>query len=698
MPTKKQYQDHSWVLTQLKAAQEADHDNREQAREAHLFVNKRDGQWEPYWWDNSDGKPRYTFDLVNPIIDQVAGDMERSDFDIRVSPAGGEATKELAATYDGLVRNIETMSNATSIYNRTGREMITVGLDGWRVSHKYIDSDAFDQDLVIEKIGNYLDRVWFGPHEEPDGSDANYCWVLTGMDPEAFREQYPDRSESAGVDSDRTGTAYFYRQDLVMVGEFLYMEDVEREMVLMSNSKVYEVDDDFKAVSDELKLLGVTEVRRRKRAKRVVRSRLFDNDGWINEEPRETMFQNWLPVVPCYANFSFTEDKVIYWGVVEKLMDSQRGFNYSLSREIEEGALAPRQKYWMTHTQSAGFEEELSTMNTNSDPVQFFNPDPELPGPPVQSGGAQINPGLRVISQTLQQIIGQNAGMFAANMGDNPGLQSGVAIDALQDRGDIGNNKYLTARERSQAHTGRILVDAIPRVYTPGRQVRLLKEDGSQDMAIIGEQVPDMQTGQMITLNDLSEGTYDVVCSFGPSFKNRQNETVTALTEVGKVDPSVIEMGGDILLGNITSPGMDQLADRKRLQLFQAGVIPQDQLTDEEQAQQQQMAQQPPPEDPMMVAARAEETKAQADLVEAQTKQASTQADIQIKTKQIEIDAFNAETQRFEAQVKHAQAMADIKGKGASAAKALAEAEAQDIENDAVTSGVMDLVERVSNG
>ena len=100
----------------------------------------------------------------------------------------------------------------------------------------------------------------------------------------------------------------------------------------------------------------------------------------------------------------------------------------------------------------------------------------------------------------------------------------------------------------------------------------------------------------------------------------------------------------------------------------------------------------------MMVAARAEETKAQADLVEAQTKQASTQADIQIKTKQIEIDAFNAETQRFEAQVKHAQAMADIKGKGASAAKALAEAEAQDIENDAVTSGVMDLVERVSTG
>jgi hypothetical protein len=286
--------------------------------------------------------------------------------------------------------------------------------------------------------------------------------------------------------------------------------------------------------------------------------------------------------------------------------------------------------------------------------------------------------------------------MFAANMGDNPNLQSGVAIEALQARGDTGNNKYITAREVAQRQTARILVNAIPRVYEPSRQVRLLKEDGSMDMVVIGEQVPDMQTQTMVTLNDLTSGTYDVVVSSGPSFKNRQNETVTALTEVGKIDPTVIELGGDILLGNIPSPGMDDLAARKRQQLFQAGAIPEDQMTDEEREQQQQMAQQPPPEDPMMVAARAEEQKAQADLVEAQTKQATAQADIQIKTKQIEIDAFNAETSRFEAQVKHAEAMANIKGKGAAAAKALAEAEAQDIENTAVESGIMNLVERVT--
>lgn len=137
--------------------------------------------------------------------------------------------------------------------------------------------------------------------------------------------------------------------------------------------------------------------------------------------------------------------------------------------------------------QAAGHEETLATLNTNSDPVQLYNADGEVP-PPTQQGGAEVNAGLARISEAMQALVGVSAGMFAANMGENPGLQSGKAIEALQDRGDWGNNKYIEARTIAQRHTGRILVDAIPRVYLPARQVRLLSEDGSQDFAVIGVQ------------------------------------------------------------------------------------------------------------------------------------------------------------------------------------------------------------------
>ena len=100
--------------------------------------------------------------------------------------------------------------------------------------------------------------------------------------------------------------------------------------------------------------------------------------------------------------------------------------------------------------------------------------------------GAQINAGLATLSESMRGILSDSAGMHAATMGDNPALQSGVAIDKLQDRGDIGNNKYSTAREIAQRHTGRILVSAIPEIYPPRRQVRILDEDGTTSMVTIG--------------------------------------------------------------------------------------------------------------------------------------------------------------------------------------------------------------------
>jgi Phage P22-like portal protein len=699
------YEDHSKVIAALEKAQDADHDRREMARQAHNFIDDPDGQWEASAVTKFKDKPRYTFDEVDNLVDQVSGYMERSDFDIKIIPSSGPASKESAKTYDGLVRHIEAISSASDIYNRAGRNVVTSGLDGWRVINTYLNEDSFDQDLIIEEVGNFLDRVWFGPHEKPDASDAKFCYVMTWLADCDYQEEYPDRPKMS-LDSDRTEVRYFAsRQDMTAVGEFLYLKEVDRDLVLMSTGAVLEDNEDFQTTLDEMTAAGITEVSRRKGKKKVCCVRKFDASGWI-DEPVETVFQNWLPVVPCYGNFKLINNTIKYRGVVEKLKDPQRVLNYSLSREIEEGALAPRSKILATLKQAEGFEEQWAQLNTSADPVMFYNPDPEAMGPPSQIMGAQINAGLRTLSDTMERIITTQAGMYDANLGKNTGLQSGKAIEALQDRGDVGNNKYMSARETSQRQTGRILVNAIPRVYTPGRQVRLLSEDGAQDMVTIGQEVIDQQTQRKVVLNDLSTGSYDVLVESGPSFKNRQNETVRAVSELGAIDPSVIQVGKDILVNNIPSPGMDQLGRRLRRQAFQAGLIPQEDMTEEEAAEAQAMQQQPQQEDPNMVLARAEEAKAQAEMVNAQTKQMESQAnaqlkqgELQVKAQQLEVDMFNAQTDRYKAEIEKAEVEAKIKGHIASAAKDLASAEAQDVETDMVISGIQDMMQRLgANG
>jgi len=662
---KADYEEHQDVIELLDKCQQADKDNRERVREAHLFLDKGDGQWEPYWWNSNEAKPRYTFDMVNPIVDQVASEIEQSDYDIRVSPAGGDATKDLAIAYDGIIRNIEQMSNAKTTYAQCARNMVIGGMDGWRVVQKYVDDNSFDQDLAIEHIGNFVDRVWFDPAaENQDKSDSRYAFVLHAMAKDEYEARFPEGSGES-VDDDREGEAYYDKAECIVVGEFLYLESEDRELVMMSNGQVHEVNEDFEKVVDDLAAIGVTEAKRRTRKKHYVCSRFFDAKDFL-EDKKETVFCR-IPVVPAYANFKIFENKTIYWGVVEKLLDPQRVMNYSVSREIEEGALAPRAKYWMTMAQASGHEKQLETLNTNADPVQFYNIDPESPAVPQQQGGSQVNPGLARISESMRAIIGQTAGMFAANMGDNPGLQSGVAIKQLQDRGTNSTMKYSRGLEIAVAATGRLLKDAIPMVYDTERQVRILREDESYDMVPINQKVIDNATGEIVTVNDLQVGTYDVTCRAGPSFRNRQQETIEAITTLAQTDPSLMQIAGDLLLQNIATPAASQIAERKRIQMIAAGLIPQSQMTEEElqemAAKMQSQGQQAP--DPAMVLAQAEQMKAQADMMKAQIDAQKVQNDtlrIQLQAQndqnelvaeqaKTQVDVFNAQTNRIKAQV-----------------------------------------------
>jgi len=530
---------------------------------------------------------------------------------------------------------------------------------------------------MIEKIHNFIDRVWFDPAaEQQDKSDARYCFVLHPVAKDEFDKRWPE-SNGISVPDDRDGEAYYDKAEVVVIGELLYVEKEERELVLMSNGQTYEADDDFEKVVDDMALVGVTEIKRRKRKVNKVCSRFFDNDGWLGDD-KDTVF-NRIPVIPVYGNYKIIENKTVYSGVVEKLMDSQRVLNYSMSREIEEGALAPRAKYWMTLTQAAGHEDSLSTMNTNSDPVQFYNVDPEMPGPPQQNGGAMVNPGLRTISEAMRGMIGYSAGMFASNMGDNPGLQSGVAIRSLQNKGDNATFKYNKAVQVAIAATGKVLVDAIPKVYDTERTMRILYEDNSFEMATINQPVIDQQTGEVVMLNDLSQGVYDVICKAGPSFKNRQQETLEMIIEMAKVDPTIMQIAGDVMMQNINSPAADQIAERKRDQMLKAGMIPMSQLTDEEQAQiQQQMAQQGQQQDPASIMAQAEMLKGQAEMARAQIEQMKVQNEqmkIQVEAQKAQmsaqndqqdnqVDVFKAQTDRMNTQIKAQEAGAKITKEG----------------------------------
>lgn len=619
------FSEHKDVIAALKTAQEIEHDRREKMRECINFVTKENGQWEDNIWEkfHTYGRPRYTFDITKTVVNKYYGEMTQNDFNIRVTPMGQGSSKETAQLNAGLVKNTESISCATNVYSMLARMEMICGFDCLRIDQDYADNDSFNQDLFIRHVTDSVNRVWFlGNYQERTCSDADGVVVEHLVSCEEYEERFGKEKESAarslGDTQDRS--TYEYKRQGIRIGELIYKKKERKNLYQLPDGSILS-EEDYEA-SGKVKGAKARTVDSHK-----ICVRWFDGRDFLSES-EETVF-DFLPVIPVLPHFMIVEDKPISCGVVEPLMDWARVRNYTGSAWVEETALAPKDVIMMTRAQLSGNEKDAGRLNVAGRPILTYTPDsnPNVP-PPYKPGAYQSNAALATIFQVSEQGLQSSAGMFAAGLGDNPGLQSGVAIEQLDNNSNLGSIEYYKALEVALGHAGKILVNAYPKLYDIEQERRIFNDDGTYEMVTINQVGLD---GEKI--NDLSKGVYDVYCDIGQAFKNRQQKTAEQIIALGQVDPTVVAQNKDILLSSLDSPGMDKAAERARATLMKMGEIPESQWTDEEREAAvmaaQQAAQNPPPEDPMMIAAKAEDKKADAALAAQEMKAIQLQQDQQ---------------------------------------------------------------------
>ncbi|USD64218.1 portal protein [Vibrio sp. SCSIO 43136] len=645
------FEDHKSVKERLLRSQEAETDKRQEARDADHFCFDKDGQWEQNVVQKMGGRPRYTFDKVSPIIEDIMGEVEDMEFASRIDPAGDGADKETAKTIAGIVRYIENLSKAPRIYQNATRRIIRRGIDFVRVKTDWAEGDRFEQDIFITQVNNSVDRVWLGPHEEPDGSDADEGWQLHVIPTDEYERLWPEGSKQS-VEDNVLSTTYWYKRKYVTVGEYLYKKPFDKEIALMSNGATYEVDENFEKVTDELRAEGITEERRKPVKSYKVYSRFFDGGDWLEGE-KELPFVG-IPLVPDYGNFDVVENKLIYSGIVFKLMDAQRVYNYARSREIEEGALAPRKKLMMTKKQAKGHEKQLKNMNTSADPVQFFNPDQEAGTVPFETAGPQVNPNLANTAAASNQDMLEQSGTTPAMQGANPMYQSGEAIKQQISKGDTKTVRWLNCTSVMIKRVTELVISAIPKVYDTKRQLQIINSDGTDEVITINEEIFDYQSGQMVTLNDTSRGKYSVEINVDQAFKSRRAEAAQRLTAMAEVDPAIIQEAGDIIYSSLDIPDSDKISERKREQMLQAGFIPESQMTDEEKEKTKAMAEQAAQQQQMDPAMMLEMKKAEGEILRERNREKQLEIDV-IKLQQRDSElALKAESQQMDNMTKAA--------------------------------------------
>lgn len=618
---------------------EADKDstnNREKAEEDLRFAFSGDpeDQWEQYAWKQRVDRPRLADNRIEPVIDQLVGEQRQNRPSIKLRATNDETTDQ-AETLEGLIRNIFATSNAESTFDKAYEYACACGIGGWQVIPDYLDDDGFEQEIVIKPIYNPFSMYWSRSANEETLEDSDFFIIAEWISRNAFESKYPGKTFSSVSDD-----AEWHRNDSDEVRIADYWKKVYQDRVLLRLSDGRTVfEDEISDIVDELAGLNI-EIEQRREVKHHKIQWCKVSGGDVLEGP---IVYDWkyIPVVPTFGKVRNIAGERIYKGIVRNSKDSQRSLNYTKSALLESAALAPKTPPIVSAKMIKGYENQWKSHHRVNYPFLVVTPDERMPQGPQRLPTQGIPPELLQLAQIDQEAIKAQTGIFDASLGQTSNETSGKALLARQQQGNTGTYQYLDNLSRSIQHTGRILVDMIPKVYDTERVVRVLGQDGAEKYATINERVQDQETGEWTTLNDL-KGRYDVAVTTGPSYSTQRQESAERLIQLAGLSPEIIQIAADLIVKGLDLPDGDELHDRIRKRLIQAGTI-----EPGDDPEEQQLVEQPDPmqEQQAMLALRA--------LAASVTSQ-----ELENALKQAELEQQPAEVQKLLAEVLHKQAQA----------------------------------------
>lgn len=524
-----------------------------------------------YQWDEAlmkqrelDKRPCLTTNKVKQHNRQITNDARQNKPAIRVYAVDSGADKKTAEIFNGVIRHIESNSNADTAYDIAGEFAVDAGLGYWRITTDYAADDSFDQEIYIKAVPNPL-NVYLGRHSEVDGSDAKRGFIFEDMPKEEFEAKYPD-CDLIGWPSD--GGSEWLTKDTIRVAE--YFKIVEESDTLCAGPdgetfKLSEIED-----KETAKAIQANEqIQKRKVAVKKCKWYLIAGDQILD---RRDWLGKYIPIVRVVGEEVEIDGKIDRKGHTRALKDAQRMYNYWSSAGVEYGALQGKQPYIADWRGIAGFEKYWDNLNSSNIPYLPFNGADEA-GNPIATPQRQMPPvtapmymeGMRVASEEMKMASGQ----YDASLGQKSNETSGRAIMARQREGDNATFHFLDNVARAIRYTGKILVDLIPKVYDTARVVRILGEDGKDETVQIDPQAPkafvqqqDPMSGAIKEIYNPSVGRYDVTVSVGPSYGTKRQEAFQALSEISSRNPQLMAVAGDLVMKAADFPMADQIAER----------------------------------------------------------------------------------------------------------------------------------------
>lgn len=551
--------------SRFKLAEEAESDLRRASLEDHKF---RGGD---QWPDkikrsrDEDDRPCLVINRIPQFIQQVTNDQRQNRPSIKVHPVDDLGDVDTGKVIQGLIRHIEYNSNADVAYDTAFDSAATGGFGYFRIVTQYADPMSFEQEILIKRIRNPF-SVLFDPYStEPDGSDANWAFVTEDISRDEFEKRWPN-AELASSSDWETMTSLapdWIEKDSVRVAEYFYKEYEEKEISLVSRM-VWETGETIQetVLSEDLPEIlpaGVEVVRTRMASVPTIKWCKINGCEILDQETWPGIY---IPIVPVYGTERDIDGKRYLEGIVRNARDSQRMYNYWASAETEAIALAPRAPFIVEEGQIEGYEKDWATANRKNHAFLKYKAKDNrgTPVPPPQRNAFTADTQAITNARMLaSEDLKTTTGIFDASLGNQSNETSGVAIQRRNLQAQTSNFHFIDNLTRSLRHTGRILIDLIPKIYDTARTARIIGDDGEQKIVRLNTTFNEDGEERLYALDT---GKYDVTVDVGPSFASKRQEAVQAMLEITRAYPQIAGVAGDLIMKNMDVPGAQEISDR----------------------------------------------------------------------------------------------------------------------------------------
>jgi len=578
---------HEAALRQFDRIQVSCKDERQQCFEDRRFYSIAGAQWEGKLGEQFENKPKLEINKVHLAVIRIFNEYRANRISVDFIGRGGETDAKLADLLDGLYRADEQDSDAQEAYDNAFEEATAGGFGAWRLRAVWedeFDPENDDQRIVIEPIFEADANVFFDPAaRKQDKSDAKYCFVVTPMTIEDYKEKYNDDPQGWP----ETISQHYFDWS---TPEYVYVAEYYKEVLAPYELYTYRLIDgeeekysemDFKADPELKKRLegtGSTLIRTRTVKRRAIHKYVLSGGGILENNGR--IAGEFIPIIPMFGKRLISGGIERCIGHVRLSKDAQRLKNMQSSKLAEISATGSVEKPILTPAQVKDHKDMWEEDNIKNYPYLLINPVEDkngqqtVVGPAAYTKSPNVPPALATLLAMTEEDIKDLLGH--QEQGERIGTNvSGKAVELIQTRLDMQVFIYMSNMAKAMKRSGEVWLSMARELMADyGRRLKVVGRDGQQSTITVGEPMLD-ESGRLVYANDISKARYSITTSVGPSSESRRAAVVRGLTGMMQLtkDQETMQILTAVTLMNMEGEGLSDIRKYYRWKLIKMGVV-----------------------------------------------------------------------------------------------------------------------------